>query len=203
MEIRTNNYFRSRVDPNTGKQYKPEAVVNHITASGFLSTKNWIEDPRSFVSYNWIIHNGRAIEVVPEEHAAWGNGHVVNPTWTGLKRLGFGDTGDDFVTIEARQDQGEKGNSLILLETDKVLGAGNVIVNPNLYTVSVAVVTNGKHISWEDWQAWVKLNRQIRKRQGFELNEKQCVNHYEIKTTKTCPRTFYTRFYLQALDLII
>lgn len=195
MEL-TKNYWAHRRDPETGLQYVPKATVLHISGGDYKSTMAWIKNPRSSVSYNWVIYNGHAIEVVPEQHAAWANGHIVRPTWKGFVPAGLG--GDAKLTPESEQSEGEKGHSLIVLDEDN-LGGGNVIVNPNLYTISVAVINNGENPLWKDWQTWVTLNKQIRLRNNWKINSLNTVNHYEIKATKMCPRPWFTRFYLQLL----
>lgn len=80
--MRTQNFWKDRIDPKTGKQYKPIALCLHITDASSESTLNHIADPQSGVSYNWVIdERGKWIEVVNEKDAAWANGYVRNPTW--------------------------------------------------------------------------------------------------------------------------
>jgi len=163
----TNNYWKDRKDPETGKKYLPRAIVLHITDGSYGSTMNWIKDPRSQVSYNYVVHHNGVKEVVPEKDAAWANGHVVRPTWQGL-----------------------------LVEDGEV-------VNPNLYTISVSVVNRGGVPSWNTWKNWVKLCREIRHRHGWDITPINVVNHFEIKSSKRCPRPYLTRFYLKLLSNII
>lgn len=81
------NYWPDRIDPKTGIQYKPIALVLHITEGSSRSALGekrlgWFKDPKSQVSANWLVdEQANWIEVVPEKHAAWANGLVRNPTW--------------------------------------------------------------------------------------------------------------------------
>ena len=83
MEIHSLNYFEDRKDPDTGIRYKPEILCLHITDSGFWSTKFTLENPKSQVSYNWVVDtNGKWHNAVDEKHGAWANGLLVRPKWT-------------------------------------------------------------------------------------------------------------------------
>jgi len=166
MEI-TKNYWRDRVDPETGKRYLPRALTLHITDGSYGSTMNWIKNPRSQVSYNYVVHDRGYVEVVHPRHAAWANGHVVRPTWKGL------------------------------------LVEDNEIVNPNLYTISVAVVNKGGVPKWSTWVHWVRLCKKLLKENNWDIDPMNVVNHYEIKSSKRCPRPYLTRFYLKILTGII
>jgi len=165
--IKTKHQWLNRIDPDTGKRHNPKAIVLHITGGSFESTKNWIQHPHSSVSYNWIICDGKIYECVPEQHAAWANGHVVRPKWSGIKF------------------------------------ENNEQVNPNLYTVSVAVVNNGEIPTWRTWEAWVQLNREIRTRMNIGITPETVVNHFEIKTSKRCPKPYFTRSILKVLSDLI
>lgn len=168
MAIKTKHYWSNRIHPKTGKQYAPKALVLHITDGSFASTKNWIENPYSYVSYNWIIDKqGNVHRCVPEQHASWANGHVVRPK---------------FQHFEVERNQ---------------------IVNPNLYTISVAVENSGEVPPFKQWQAWVKLCDEILRRNNWSITPERVVNHYEIKSSKSCPRPYFTRFYLKLLSDII
>lgn len=73
------------------------------------------------------------------------------------------------------------------------------VVNPNLYTISVAVVNSGAVPQWKTWVAWVRLCRDIMERHNWTVNDLQVVNHFEINESKKCPRPFCTRFFLKLL----
>lgn len=159
----TSNFFSNRIDRKTGKQYKPIAMVLHITDGSYESTMNWIKDPQSQVSYNYIVHDGRVEQIVKERHGAWANGLVKRPTWKGF-----------------------------IIENGK-------IVNPNLYTISVAVANWGKVPVWKTWKAWRDLCEDIMQRHNLSVNDLQVVNHFEINNGKRCPRPFCTRHFLNLL----
>lgn len=158
----TNNYWKNRIDPKTGKQYKPTALVLHITDSSFQSAMGWFQDPHSNASSNWLIDtNGKWHMVVKESDAAWANGRLVNPTWKGI--------------IEG--------------------------VNPNLYTISVEVASTGGFPPWRQWISWAKGCKELLRRNGLTIND--VVNHNEIHGGKTCPGTWFSKFYLKLLLTII
>lgn len=81
----TNNYWKDRIDPKTGKRYKPTALVLHITEGSSRSALRWFSDPHSYASSNYLVdEDGNWITVVPEQHAAWANGYIFRPKWDGL-----------------------------------------------------------------------------------------------------------------------
>lgn len=65
----------------------PQAIVIHVTEGSYESAKSWIQKIESAVSYHIIVDtDGYPHRFVEDHEAAWANGIIVNPTWTGLKR---------------------------------------------------------------------------------------------------------------------
>lgn len=160
----TKHYWPNRIDPETKTEYGPKAIVLHITDGSSASTLNWIKDPRSYVSYNYIVdEQGKVIEVVDPRHAAWASGRIYRPTWSEL----------------------------------------DPEVNPNLYTISVALANSGGVPNWLQWKAWAELCRTICRDNGWPMDEKHVVEHREINSAKRCPAPYGTRFYLKLLQRFV
>lgn len=80
-KLHTANFQKGRM------MYAPEAIVIHITEGTSKSAIKWCHDPKSSVSYHYIIdEDGKIIELVPPENTAWHAGLVKNPTWKNLKK---------------------------------------------------------------------------------------------------------------------
>jgi len=73
------------------------------------------------------------------------------------------------------------------------------VVNPNLYTISVAVASTGEIPTWKNWVKWVQLCKEILNRYDWTVNELRVVNHFEINALKSCPKAWFSRFYLNLL----
>lgn len=78
-------YFPNRIDPQSGVQGHPLAIVNHITDSNDdpygvpVGTGNYLARGGT-ASINYLIDQlGRIYQIVPPEHGAWGNGIVDRP----------------------------------------------------------------------------------------------------------------------------
>jgi N-acetyl-anhydromuramyl-L-alanine amidase AmpD len=68
-------------------------------------------------------------------------------------------------------------------------------VNPNLYTISVEVVNKGQMPSWKQWISWAKGCKEIMDR----YPDIEVINHSEIHTGKTCPKPWFSKFWLNLL----
>lgn len=78
-----------KLSPNfySRRGYKPEAIVIHIAEGNNPGLLSWICNPRSQVSYHYVIgKKGEIWRIVKEEDAAWHAGVVRNPTWVLLKK---------------------------------------------------------------------------------------------------------------------
>ena len=64
--------------------FLPKAFVIHVTEGKFSSSTAWCLDPKSKVSYHFIIReNGEIWQLVETENTAWHAGLAVKPTWKG------------------------------------------------------------------------------------------------------------------------
>lgn len=69
------------------REYKPEAFVIHVTEGKTYGAIAWCKDPKSAVSYHYIIDEmGDAWELVKPENTAWHAGKIKDSTWSGLKQ---------------------------------------------------------------------------------------------------------------------
>lgn len=193
------NYFEGR--ELDGVQYRPEAVVLHITQGSLQSALRWFEDRKSQVSAHWIVDTeGSWHQIVPEEHTAWHAGRVVNPLWKGLKYKPLGAKTEAIHYFE--QGAGEKGNPYIEVPS-RVLGGSSVIVNPNYYTIGVEVVNFGNVPKLAQWRSWVRGIRDICHRWSIPMTERGLPNHFEIRSTKSCPRLYFSRNILKILNTVL
>lgn len=61
----------------------PLAIVNHITAGRFPGCLDWMRNPISASSAQYLIlRNGRILQLVKELDKAWANGVVNKPNWS-------------------------------------------------------------------------------------------------------------------------
>ena len=61
-------------------------VGTHISGAEWQSNYNWIMNPAANASYNAIIlRDGRIVQLVPEEDAAYSHGKITKPSWPLLK----------------------------------------------------------------------------------------------------------------------
>jgi N-acetylmuramoyl-L-alanine amidase len=78
-----------QLSPNfwEGRQgHKPEAFVIHVSEGSFEGSLSWILDPKSAVSYHFLISEfGEVAELVKPENSAWHAGKILNPTWSEIK----------------------------------------------------------------------------------------------------------------------
>lgn len=75
------NFWKGR------KNYKPEAIVLHITTGSIQSCDSWFNNPKSQVSAHYCVgKNGEIHQYVAEENTAWHAGIVYNPSWQFLKQ---------------------------------------------------------------------------------------------------------------------
>lgn len=81
-KIPTSNYSQNRIDRNTGKVYRVEAITLHITGdSADGQTIGWFEDPSSQVSAHYVIKkDGTVVMCVNPDNKAYHCGAVNNPT---------------------------------------------------------------------------------------------------------------------------
>jgi len=64
------------------KGHKIRAIVIHITAGAFPGCLNWMKNPVSKASANYLVtRTGRIIQLVRDEDSAWANGGVKKPNW--------------------------------------------------------------------------------------------------------------------------
>lgn len=71
---------------NGRKGYKPEAIVNHITAGYMNGCLSWMTSVASQASSNYLVtRDGRIIQMVKDEDGAWANGGINKPNWSLLK----------------------------------------------------------------------------------------------------------------------
>lgn len=163
-KIPTNNYWANRT--KNGHTYNPIAVCLHITDSSFQSAKNWIQNPDSYVSYNYLLdERGEAYEVVHPSHAAWANGLVVNPTWKRLQHDSNGYT-----------------------------------INPNLYTISIAIANQGLFPNIQAWKKWVKFVKSVCEEHSFPINDLYVIDHRDIRANKSCPGMWFNKQWLKILQ---
>jgi len=67
--------------------FKPEIIVIHRTEGSFQSAINWCSDPKTQVSYHFIIsETGEVVCLVMPENIAWHAGLVRNPTAELIKK---------------------------------------------------------------------------------------------------------------------
>jgi len=68
--------------PNQSKtKYKKNVVVLHSTLGSFEGAKDWLKNPASSVSANYIIsRSGKIVELVDPKDMAWHAGRISNPT---------------------------------------------------------------------------------------------------------------------------
>jgi N-acetylmuramoyl-L-alanine amidase len=65
--------------------FLPKAFVIHVTEGSFESALNWCLDPKSKVSYHFIVkEDGQIFQLVNTNNTAWHAGQAVKPTWQGL-----------------------------------------------------------------------------------------------------------------------
>lgn len=58
-------------------------IVNHITVGAFPGCLNWLQNPDSGVSSNYLVNRaGEIYQLVKDENSAWANGEVDKSTWT-------------------------------------------------------------------------------------------------------------------------
>lgn len=80
-KMHTSNFQKGR------ERYAPEAIVIHITEGSSSSAIKWCHDPKSQVSYHFLIkEDGSIVELVQPENTAWHAGMVKNATWKNLKK---------------------------------------------------------------------------------------------------------------------
>lgn len=61
---------------------KPVAIVLHVTEGKFEGSLSWCLDPKSQVSYHYIVNrNGDIYKLVEETDTAWSQGLVKNSKW--------------------------------------------------------------------------------------------------------------------------
>lgn len=157
--INSPHYFKDRIDPDTKQVYNPDILVLHITDGSYEATKAWFENPRSYVSSNWVVKkDGTWVQCVDEKDAPFTNGRIYRPTSRRLK---------------------------------------DISINPNLYSVTVEVVNRGEMPSWNQWISWARGCREVMNRYNMDIFD--VVDHYEIAGNKTCPRPWFTRFWLKRL----
>lgn len=61
---------------------KPLAIVIHRTDGEYMGSRAWILDPKSQVSYHYMIaENGYTEQFVKDEDTAWSVGKVLDSTW--------------------------------------------------------------------------------------------------------------------------
>ena len=65
----------------------PEAIVIHTSEGSQASTISWIMNPKSQVSYHYLIgQDGKIYELVNPDNTAWHAGKAQNSTWELLKK---------------------------------------------------------------------------------------------------------------------
>lgn len=76
-----------------GRQgYKPKAIVYHIMQGTLAGTDSWFRNPESGASTHFGVgKNGEIHQYVDLNDAAWGNGAINRPSWSGLIPDGKGD----------------------------------------------------------------------------------------------------------------
>lgn len=149
----------SRPSPNhgyPGAAYRPEAIVWHISQGSGASAVNWLANPASNASSNYVVvENGEIVELVnPEggaDGAAWANGDVKKP---------------------------DLSNALIA-------GWVKAGVNPNLRTVSIehAGMTSNNHggsLTPAQVAATIRLTAWLCARFGIAPDQDHILGHYQI-----------------------
>ena len=69
------------------KNYKPEAIVLHITEGGFAGAVSWLCNPKSMVSAHFVTsRSGVIIQLVDVKDTAWHAGLVKNASWSKIKQ---------------------------------------------------------------------------------------------------------------------
>ncbi len=69
------------------KGHAIQAVVVHITAGSFAGAESWIMNPKSQVSYHYMIDkSGIVHQYVSENDTAWHAGVIKNPKWKLYKK---------------------------------------------------------------------------------------------------------------------
>ena len=64
--------------------FAPKAFVIHVTEGNFTGALEWCLNPKSTVSYHFIVKDdGQIYQFVNTENTAWHAGIAVKPTWTG------------------------------------------------------------------------------------------------------------------------
>ncbi len=64
--------------------FLPKAFVIHVIEGNFSGALSWCLDPKSEVSYHFIVkENGEIYQLVETENTAWHAGLAVKPTWQG------------------------------------------------------------------------------------------------------------------------
>jgi len=76
-------------------------------------------------------------------------------------------------------------------------------INPNLYSISVEVVSFGQFPSFKQWSSWVKGCKQICLRWNIPMDNLHIVNHNEIRADKRCPGRWFSKFYLILLSRVL
>lgn len=69
------------------KGYAPKAIVIHRSEGSFESSFAWCNDPKSKVSYHYLINkSGEVFELVYPKDTAWHAGLAVKATWPLIKQ---------------------------------------------------------------------------------------------------------------------
>ena len=191
MRIKTTNFWKGRAG------FSIKAIVLHITDGSEKSAINTFENPDSYVSCHYLIGDNNIYEVVSIHNTAWGCGRVSSPTWKGFlyRKL----EGIDHRGIKFQGSERGRQGQIFQPVWDKRLGGFIDIINPNLYTLNVEVVSKGEFPKWSMWIKWAKFIKELADKHNLPLDKLHIVNHREINGGKTCPGNWFCRFYLKIL----
>lgn len=158
----------SKPSPNRGyggADYKPEAIVWHITAGSGASAVSWLTNPASNASANYVVlESGETVELVNPEAgangAAWANGDVQKPDLTNPLIAGWVKAG----------------------------------INPNLRVCSIehagqSSAGKGGSLTPAQIEATVRLTAWLCQRFGIAPDQDHILGHYQINdvTRHNCP----------------
>jgi len=75
-----------RLSPNKGGKIKPKYIILHHTSGNYAGSVSWCLDPKSKVSYHYIINplDGSRTQLVWDTDRAW---HAGVSAWKGLSNL--------------------------------------------------------------------------------------------------------------------
>src|SRR3990167_6295038 len=191
MDIKTPNYWKGR------EGFTPTGIVLHITDGSLESVISHFGNPKSFVSSHYVVHD-KVYTCVDEADTAWHAGIVKNPTWPGLRYQSLlGGRKIDGIELEGN-NWGEQGEMYQNVESK--FGGASAIINPNMCSLGIEVVSFGEFPEIAKWKRVARLVKEITGRYNIPMNNIGIANHFEVRSDKRCPGSWYNRSWITLLS---